>query len=106
MMAREDRRATAPRATPSSSSRSAASANDDIRASVPAAPSSTTTDILVADANTGWTMADAARVVNAVADLDVYIEQPCMTYEEASRSAGAPPALRARREHRHRSAIW
>jgi L-alanine-DL-glutamate epimerase-like enolase superfamily enzyme len=41
------------------------------------------TDILVADANTGWTMADAARVVNAVRDLDVYIEQPCMTYEES-----------------------
>src|SRR5690606_11732482 len=41
------------------------------------------TDILVADANTGWTMADAARVVNAVADLDVYIEQPCMSYEES-----------------------
>ena len=41
------------------------------------------TDILVCDANTGWTMADAARVVNAVADLDVYIEQPCMSYEES-----------------------
>jgi L-alanine-DL-glutamate epimerase-like enolase superfamily enzyme len=41
------------------------------------------TDILVCDANTGWTMADAARVVNAVRDLDVYIEQPCMTYEES-----------------------
>jgi L-alanine-DL-glutamate epimerase-like enolase superfamily enzyme len=41
------------------------------------------TDILVADANTGWTMADAARVANAVADLDVYIEQPCMSYEES-----------------------
>lgn len=41
------------------------------------------TDILVADANTGWTMADAARVVGAVSDLDVYIEQPCMTYEES-----------------------
>ena len=27
--------------------------------------------------------ADAARVVGAVADLDVYIEQPCMTYEES-----------------------
>lgn len=40
------------------------------------------TDILVADANTGWTKADAARVVHAVGDLDVYIEQPCMTYEE------------------------
>jgi cis-L-3-hydroxyproline dehydratase len=41
------------------------------------------TNILVADANTGWTMADAARVVNAVRDLDVYIEQPCMSYEES-----------------------
>ncbi len=39
--------------------------------------SSPPTDILVADANTGWTKADAARVVNAVRDLDVYIEQPC-----------------------------
>ena len=41
------------------------------------------TDTLVADANTGWTKADAARVVNAVGDLDVYIEQPCATYEES-----------------------
>jgi cis-L-3-hydroxyproline dehydratase len=39
-------------------------------------------DVLVADANTGWTMHEAARVVNAVRDLDVYIEQPCFTYEE------------------------
>jgi len=39
-------------------------------------------DILVADANTGWTMHEAARVVNAVSDIDVYIEQPCPTYEE------------------------
>ena len=41
------------------------------------------TDILVADANTGWSKADAARVVNAVRDLDVYIEQPCTSYEES-----------------------
>ena len=39
-------------------------------------------ETLVADANTGWTLHEAARVVNAVRDLDVYIEQPCMTYEE------------------------
>jgi L-alanine-DL-glutamate epimerase-like enolase superfamily enzyme len=39
-------------------------------------------DVLVADANTGWLMHDAARVVNAVRDLDVYIEQPCATYEQ------------------------
>lgn len=39
-------------------------------------------DVLVADANTGWTMHEAARVVQAVRDIDVYIEQPCPTYEE------------------------
>ncbi len=37
---------------------------------------------LVADANTGWTQHEAIRVVRAVRDLDVYIEQPCLTYEE------------------------
>ncbi|MCP4206216.1 MAG: mandelate racemase/muconate lactonizing enzyme family protein [Shimia sp.] len=41
------------------------------------------TDQLVADANTGWTRHEAARVVNAVSNLDVYIEQPCLTYEES-----------------------
>ncbi len=40
------------------------------------------TDRLVADANTGWTQHEAMRVVRAVRDLDVYIEQPCATYEE------------------------
>ena len=39
-------------------------------------------DVLVADANTGWLMHEALRVVRAVADVDVYIEQPCPTYEE------------------------
>ncbi len=39
-------------------------------------------DRLVADANTGWLMHDAMRVVKAVRDLDVYIEQPCATYDE------------------------
>jgi len=37
---------------------------------------------LVADANTGWTQHEAMRVVRAVRELDVYIEQPCLTYEE------------------------
>jgi L-alanine-DL-glutamate epimerase-like enolase superfamily enzyme len=41
-----------------------------------------TGDKLVADANTGWLMHEAARVVRAVDDVDVYIEQPCATYEE------------------------
>ncbi len=39
-------------------------------------------DRLVADANTGWTQHEAMRVVRAVRDLDVYIEQPCLSYEE------------------------
>lgn len=38
-------------------------------------------DILVADANTGWHRHEAARIVRAVADLDVYIEQPCPSFE-------------------------
>src|SRR5210317_1778313 len=38
-------------------------------------------EVLVADANTGWRVDDAARVVNAVRERDVYIEQPCRTYE-------------------------
>jgi L-alanine-DL-glutamate epimerase-like enolase superfamily enzyme len=39
-------------------------------------------DVLIADANTGWTMHEAARVVMAVDDVDVHIEQPCRSYEE------------------------
>ena len=39
-------------------------------------------DILVADANTGWLPHEAMRVVRAVKDIDVYIEQPCLSYEE------------------------
>ena len=39
-------------------------------------------EVLVADANTGWNLHEAARVVNAVRQLDVYIEQPCRSYEE------------------------
>src|ERR1022692_1864438 len=39
-------------------------------------------DRLVADANTGWLMHDAMRVVRDVRDVDVYIEQPCESYEQ------------------------
>jgi L-alanine-DL-glutamate epimerase-like enolase superfamily enzyme len=38
-------------------------------------------EVLIADANTGWRVDDAARVVNAVRDVDVYIEQPCISYD-------------------------
>ena len=47
--------------------------------------------VLVADANTGWLLHEAARVVRAVRDVDVYIEQPCAdATRSACRSAGAP----------------
>ena len=39
-------------------------------------------DVLVADANTGWLPHQAARVVRATEALDIYVEQPCLSYEE------------------------
>jgi len=39
-------------------------------------------DRLVADANTGWVQHESVRIAKAVRDVDVYIEQPCLTYEE------------------------
>jgi L-alanine-DL-glutamate epimerase-like enolase superfamily enzyme len=39
-------------------------------------------DVLIADANTGWTQHQALRVADAVRAVDVYIEQPCATYAE------------------------
>ena len=39
-------------------------------------------DVLVADANTGWLSHEALRVTRGVDDVDVYIEQPCASYEE------------------------
>ncbi|HUK51060.1 MAG TPA: cis-3-hydroxy-L-proline dehydratase [Terriglobales bacterium] len=41
-----------------------------------------TGDRLVADANTGWLMHDAMRVMSSLDDVDVYFEQPCLTYDE------------------------
>jgi cis-L-3-hydroxyproline dehydratase len=39
-------------------------------------------EVVVADANGGWLSHEALQVVHALRDLDVYIEQPCLTYEE------------------------
>ena len=39
-------------------------------------------DKLIADANTGWLRHEAMRVAAAVRDVDVYVEQPCASYEE------------------------
>ena len=49
-------------------------------------------DKLIADANTGWLKHEAMRVVRAVRDVDVYIEQPCLSYEECL-------AIRRRTDH-------
>lgn len=54
---------------------------DDIERIHAAADVLTAGEVLVADANTGWRVDDAVRVVNAVRDRDVYIEQPCRSYE-------------------------
>ena len=54
---------------------------DDIARIKQAAAILSDCEVLVADANTGWRVDDAIRVTNAVRDLDVYIEQPCKTYE-------------------------
>ena len=54
---------------------------EDINRIHAAADILTAGEVLVADANTGWRVDDAVRVVNAVQDCDVYIEQPCRTYE-------------------------
>jgi len=39
-------------------------------------------EVLIADANTGWTQHEAVRVADQVRDVDVYLEQPCTSYEE------------------------
>ena len=39
-------------------------------------------NVLNADANCGWRQHDAIRVVRAVRDVELYLEQPCSTYEE------------------------
>jgi L-alanine-DL-glutamate epimerase-like enolase superfamily enzyme len=39
-------------------------------------------DVVIADANTGWLPHEALRVVNALADRDYYVEQPCATLAE------------------------
>lgn len=57
-------------------------ANDDIERIRAVASVLEDGEVLVADANTGWLAPDAIRVANAVVDLDVYIEQPCRTYEK------------------------
>jgi len=39
-------------------------------------------EVLIADANTGWSQHQALWVAEAIKSIDVYLEQPCQTYEE------------------------
>jgi cis-L-3-hydroxyproline dehydratase len=52
--------------------------------------------IIVADANGGWSLLDARIALNSMADLPVFIEQPCRTTEDsglASRGSALPLVL-------------
>ncbi|NEI96469.1 enolase C-terminal domain-like protein [Rhizobium ruizarguesonis] len=46
-------------------------------------------ETLVVDANKFWKPHEARRVLNATADIDYYIEQPCSTYEECVSVSGS-----------------
>ncbi|MEM7293305.1 MAG: mandelate racemase/muconate lactonizing enzyme family protein [Pseudomonadota bacterium] len=39
-------------------------------------------ELIAADANTGWRLHEAMRVVNEIRGTPIYVEQPCLTYEE------------------------
>ena len=54
----------------------------DVARIIAAAEELETDDVLIADANTGWTQHEAMRVAAFVREIDVYVEQPCRTYEE------------------------
>jgi len=56
--------------------------NDDIRRIKAVLKVIQPGDFLMADANTGWLMHQAIRVVNALVGEDLYIEQPCLSLEE------------------------
>ena len=52
--------------------------------------------IVIADSNGGWSLLDARLAMNAMADLPVFIEQPCRTTEDsmlASRGSKLPLVL-------------
>lgn len=47
-------------------------------------------DTLIGDANTGWLSHDALRVAHAVRNLDVFMEQPCPSFEVSFRMSVSP----------------
>ncbi len=59
-----------------------ANADQDIERIEKVAANLRSGNLLGADANTGWKQHEAIRAVKVVRDVDVYIEQPCLSYEE------------------------
>ena len=57
-------------------------ANQDIERIIEVRSNLQPNDTLVADANTGWLMHDALKVINKTQHLDIYYEQPCISYDE------------------------
>jgi L-alanine-DL-glutamate epimerase-like enolase superfamily enzyme len=55
---------------------------DDIARTQATRAAASADTLIIADANTGWTLLDARRAVRGLADLDVCIEQPCRTTED------------------------
>ncbi|MCW2495406.1 mandelate racemase/muconate lactonizing enzyme family protein, partial [Jatrophihabitans sp.] len=58
-----------------------------VRAVAAAIPTDST--FMTSDANKGWTVAQAIRFVNAIKDVDTYVEQPCPTVSELLRVRSA-----------------
>ncbi len=59
-----------------------ANPDEDIERVFKVAAELSSDDVLNADANTGWHQHEAIRVVRAIRDIDLYLEQPCLSYEE------------------------
>ena len=59
-----------------------ADANVDIERIFAVSAQLESANTLNADANTGWRQHEAMRVVRAIRDVELYLEQPCLSYEE------------------------
>ena len=56
--------------------------NEDIERIISVSSVLDSSNVLVADANTGWKSHEALKVIKKTDNLDVYFEQPCETYHD------------------------